>query len=70
MVKVRLFAEPCIESFFVMAVMSILARLLRDEEQGLTSCFDVERRLPGDDRSFKDDFLDAEGTDLPQRNET
>ena len=67
MVKVHVFDEPCIESFFVLAVMTFLARLSQDEEQGLISCFDVERRLPTDDQAFEDDMLDIERTDLPQR---
>ena len=70
MAKVRLFAEPCIESFFFLVVMTFFARFSQDKEWGLTSCFDVERRLPWDNQAFEDDLLDTEGTDLPRRNKT
>ena len=66
----RLFVEPCIESFFVLAAMTFLARLSQDDKRGLTSCFDVECQLPADNQAFKDELLDTEGTDLPRRNES
>jgi hypothetical protein len=65
-----LFAEPCIESFFVLAVITFLTRLSRDKDQGLTSYFNVERRLPVDDQTFEDDLLVTEDTDFSRRNET
>ena len=46
--------------------MTFLARLSRDDNQGLTSYFNVEHRLPADDRPFEDIFLDTEGTGLPR----
>ena len=62
----RLFVELCFSSSFVLTAIISLVRLSQDDEQGLTSCFDVDWRLPVDDRAFEDEWLETEGTDWPQ----